>query len=374
MKGLMPAAQRWLAPVILAALLAPSLGMLFAHPQLSSTLEKRLLAPPPAWPSGPAGWLAFPRAADAYLQDHFAFRSFLTTQGNRLRWRLGAQVGGGPVVRGRGDWLFLRDSLLLVTGGETQRESARDYANFVCGVDRRLRARGAPLVFSMAPSPATIYPEALPAWVPRGRPSSYDLILDRVRGCGVNAVDLRPPLLAAKPGGSIYYHRDTHWTDKGALIAYNRLVQAMGRPDWVVRAGLVTWRRQPEDRADLAALAGLNDLQPPEMTTPEVASSGRPLTRVPVEGLADPMHLGAFVEQTGHPGPTVLVIGDSFSADFLPAYFAAHVGRFAWIHHQWCGFDWNVFDAVRPDYVVLMPTDRWGGCRKHARPSHMPAL
>jgi hypothetical protein len=55
----------------------------------------------------------------------------------------------------------------------------------------------------------------------------------------------------------------------------------------------------------------------------------------------------------------------------MPPYFASAVGRFAWIHQQWCGFDWRVFDVVKPDYVIVMPADRWAACSKGRRPHNM---
>jgi alginate O-acetyltransferase complex protein AlgJ len=115
---------------------------------------------------------------------------------------------------------------LVVTGDIVRPKAVEVYGALLCRLHDQLAARSVPMVFAMAPSPAVIYPEDLPNWVPRGAPSEADLLLARTRACGVTAVDLRPALIAAKPGGSIYYHHDTHWTPKGALIAYNTLVQS----------------------------------------------------------------------------------------------------------------------------------------------------
>jgi hypothetical protein len=345
--------------------------MLFTAIQSKSTAENRMLAPPPAWPHTLAGWRALPRSVDAYLADHFAFRQSLTAAANQLHWRLGGQLDGGEVVRGKDGRLFLRDNLLNVTGGVVNARAADDYSRFVCDMNARLSARAIPMVFSMAPSPAAIYPEALPEWVPRGRSSAYDLILARTRACGVVAVDLRPPLLAAKGTGSIYYHRDTHWTPKGALIAYNALAAALKHPDWRIPLGQLVWRQGHEQTQDLARLAGTINLPVKPMDTPDLTSRTDSLTVQLMNGVSDYGARSGFIDETGHPGPTVLFIGDSYSADFMPPYFASAVGRFAWIHQQWCGFDWRVFDVVKPDYVIVMPADRWAACSKGRRPHNM---
>lgn len=369
--ALLAPVQRWLAPFVVAALMVPSVGMLFTTVQSRSAAENRMLAPAPLRPHTLAGWRALPRAVDAYLADHFAFRQALTSASNKLQWRLGGQIGGGAVVRGKDDRLFLRDNLLNVTGGVVNGPAADDYASFICDMNRRLAARAIPMVFSMAPSPAVLYPETLPDWVPRGKTSAYDLILARTRACGVTAVDLRPPLLAAKPSGSIYYHHDSHWTLKGALIAYNALISALKRRDWRLSPASLTWRREPEQDHDLARLAGVARLPMEMIDTPDLAAQTDGLTAKLMAGVDDYGARPGFIDETGHPGPTVLVIGDSYSAEFMAPYFSHAVGRFAWIHQNWCGFDWRVFDAVKPDYVVVMPVDRAASCKRGQRPHNL---
>src|SRR5277367_2477629 len=49
---------------------------------------------------------------------------------------------------------------------------------------------------------------------------------------GVPAVDLRPPVKAARAGGSVFYMHDTHWTFRGALAAFNAIVEADSHADW----------------------------------------------------------------------------------------------------------------------------------------------
>ena len=58
---------------------------------------------------------------------------------------------------------------------------------------------------------------------------------------------------------------------------------------------------------------------------------------------------------TGRPGPTVLMIGDSFTASYFPPLLAEHAGRAIWIHFQHCGFDWTAIDRYHPDEVWWVP-------------------
>ena len=42
----------------------------------------------------------------------------------------------------------------------------------------------------------------------------------------------------------------------------------------------------------------------------------------------------AYMITTGKPGPTILVVGDSFTASFFPPMLAQHVGRAIWVHYN----------------------------------------
>jgi hypothetical protein len=54
----------------------------------------------------------------------------------------------------------------------------------------------------------------------------------------------------------------------------------------------------------------------------------------------------------------VVVIGDSFTRGFWQDYFAVHVGRYVWIHHELCGFAMSVVEAYEPAFVILAPVER----------------
>jgi hypothetical protein len=372
MTALLPSWRRWFAPVALAALTAPALGMLVAPVQTRSSAENRMLAPSPPPPRSLAGWLTYPKAVNAYLRDHFAFRRILISADNQLHWCLGGQIDGGEVLRGKADRLFLRENLLIVSGAVVRPAAVEAYGALLCKMQAQLAPRSVTLVFSMAPSPAVIYPEDLPDWVPHGAPSEADLVLSKARACGVKAVDLRPALIAAKAGGSIYYHHDTHWTAKGALIAYNRLVLALGRPDWVTPPESLSWRDTVENIADLEHMSGATDLPQEPMQAPDLTAQRQSLTERLIDGLDNGPGRSNAISSTGHPGPTVLIIGDSYSQDFMPPYFAPHVGQIDWIYHRACGFDWTVFDRVKPDYVIVMPADRSAACKPGVQPLHGP--
>ena len=58
---------------------------------------------------------------------------------------------------------------------------------------------------------------------------------------------------------------------------------------------------------------------------------------------------GGELIETGRAGPTVLVLGDSFTQHFWQDYFSLHAARYVWMHHEQCGF-FLVVGTLRSGY------------------------
>jgi len=354
--------RRHLAAFLLAILVLPVLGMLAAPYETQSVMERRALAPAPTAPADAKGWALLPRKLDAWFADHFAWRGFLVRSAFTLQARAGLRSSDSlQAVRGKGDWLLLRQGLLGVAGAETNAASARRYAAFVCGVQQAVKARGARFLFAPTPSTLEVYPEAAPNWLALRRPTQPDLVLEAARACGARTLDLRPVMLAAKPSGeALYQHHDSHWTNAGALVAFNGVVAAVGQP-WAIDPKSLGWRPGKPFDSDLVRLAGAFDLpqelapEPPE--GPSVAPANGPWP-----DLDRPPHPPAFLQAAARAHPVVLVIGDSYTADFWPQYFRRAGVSLGWIHQAECDFDRRIFDRVKPDIVILAPASRLESC------------
>lgn len=361
-RSLMSAGRRYLAAAVLAVLAIPLLGMVVAPYETQSAPERRMLAPPPRLPADARDWTLLPRQIDRFFSDHFAWRDALVRESFTLQALAGlSPAGGGAVVRGQGDWLLLYSGLLAETGGELHPGVARRYADFVCSLRAEAEARGARFLFAPAPSAAEIYPEAVPDWVPRGSPTQTDLVLADARQCGVQPLDLRPAMMAAKSDEKLYQHHDSHWTNAGALVAFNAIAGALGQP-WTIDPKSMNWRPGRAVDSDLVRLGGDFGL-PPELSPeppggPDVA---------PETGRFRDLGVSPYPPPFAQPGraahPLVLVIGDSYAADFFGQYFRRAGVSWAWSHQADCRFDHRIFERVRPDFVVLAPASRLESCR-----------
>ena len=83
-----------------------------------------------------------------------------------------------------------------------------------------------------------------------------------------------------------------------------------------------------------------------------------------------PGPMADWVLTSGRPGPTIMVIGDSFTASYFPPMLAEHVGRAIWLNHRECGFDWSWIDKLKPDEVWWTPTERFLVCDQGVRPQN----
>jgi alginate O-acetyltransferase complex protein AlgJ len=306
-------------------------GLVLPDGEASVLKEGRRPAPPPEPPASLAAALDLPGGIDAYLKDRFGLRRFLIRAHRDLtKPVLGS---GGPVLIGRdGRMFYLGDEMVRQSAGLVLRDQkVADVADLLAQMNSELEQRGVKLLVAIPPNASTVYQDDLPFWAQnRGRTTEYDLLLGELADRGVRALDLRPALIAARSGGNVYLMHDTHWTDRGALAAFNAVVESDG-----------------------GAAESVEELRLPEAAKPEMLS----------EGAAPDLVLA-----TGKPGPTILILGDSFTEAVFPPMLSQHAARVVWLHYRHCAFDWRLIDAFRPDEVWWMPTERGLYCEPGARP------
>ena len=149
-------------------------------------------------------------------------------------------------------------------------------------------------------------------------------------------------------GEEAYLLYDAHWTPRGALAGFNAVVEADGRPEWRLDPATAIGPLEERKGGDVARILGVQD---------EVREEAKTLG-LPVQGTDEaisPAIMPDHIVATGRPGPTIMVIGDSFTASYFQLMLSQHGGRAIWIHHHECGFDWKLIDKFRPDEVWWAP-------------------
>ena len=267
--------------------------------------------------------------------------------------------------------LIGRDGRMFYLGREMVRQSAglvlRDQkvasaADLVAAMRDALARRGGRLLVAVPPNSSTIYQDDLPLWAQnRGRKTEYDLFLQDLAARGVRAVDLRPVMKSVELESPAYLMHDTHWTARAALSAFNAIAGADSHPDW--RLDPATSIGPPATRkgGDVARIIGVED---------EVSETAQELA-LPAEGKAEDLSDGPMADHvltSDRPGPTIMVIGDLFTASYFPLMLIQHVRRAIWLNHRQCGFDWKWIDKFKPNEVWWIPTERFLICDEGVKP------
>jgi alginate O-acetyltransferase complex protein AlgJ len=178
---------------------------------------------------------------------------------------------------------------------------------------------------------------------------------------------LRPVLTAVRSDAEAYLLYDAHWTPRGALAGFNAVVDADSHPDWRLDALTAIGPSKQRKGGDVSILLGVQDAVSESSETFALSLPGTDEVHTEGSGFA-----AYRIVTTGRSGPTIMVIGDSFTAEYFTLMLAQHVGRAIWVHHRQCGFDWKLIDKFHPDEVWWTPTERFLLCDLGVHPIDFP--
>jgi len=360
--GLLAAYRRFWIAIGLCLLAMPMLEQLLEPHGTASEEEARPLSPAPSLPASLAQWRTLPRELDRFLSDHFGLRTHLVRAHAVLRYAALLPTDLRVII-GRDNFLFLGgDGTIEQATGQLLREPAiGKFAERASNLQKRFKAINSRFLVAIPPNGSTINRSRLPAWAAEKPPvSEYDLMMQALAVRGVAAVDLRAPLLAANSTHPTYRRTDTHWNRLGALIAYNAVVGALKELGWTIDPDRVLRGFQVVPGGDLARLLAVSTSVTDEDAVIDLTSYRPPA--LTISRIDTQFESGGDLIETGRDGPTVLVIGDSFTKGFWQDYFSLHTGRYIWMHHELCGFAVSVAESYKPDVVILAPAERQMFC------------
>lgn len=294
-----------------------------------------------------------------WFEDHFGFRATL------IRWYGESRLfvlGVSPstsVASGQDGWLFYADDSSLDDFARIDPMTPDALANWREAIVRardwlrRQRPDGVPYIFTVAPDKHVIYPDELPPGLAQvGDLSRTDQLYTALQDLGV-AVDVRPALREASARERIYQRTDTHWNDRGALIAYQQIVNAVRLR---VPATPAAWSRDDFDAVDrevpamdLGRMIGLSRvLRETDMTL--VPRRPRRARVVEPAGAQPTDELGRIVTAIDDPSlPRAVIFRDSFVSRLVP-FLSEHFSRAVYVWQN--DFDADLVTKERPDVVI----------------------
>ena len=310
----------------------------------------------------------FTQELDTYIAGSFPLRTWMISAWHRLNILFSGQSGNENVVAGDDDWLFYSADLPSYLGHDrlTDAQYARLDANLSLQA-RFLSEREINFLYLVVPNKSTIYPDKMP--------DRYDQRLDSNALSGLEAnlqtpglIDARQVLInAAQTEGQLLYHRtDTHWNNRGALLASQEFLDQAGR--LLGKSLSIPQQETPAtERADwsgdLAVMlypSGSDlDLQQYYEYEP-----GFRYTR-PIKSLED------LLITTQGPGEySLLMFRDSFANALIPMLSEAFASA---AYSRSIPYDYALLERIQPDLVVLEIVERnlpdW-----LTTPPRMPAL
>jgi hypothetical protein len=351
-------ADQILIALFLAILAVPGLGLLVGADRAQvSEAEMRALTPLPEWSWQRDRLATWPDRFQQYFNDRFAFRNELIHLQATVLWHGFHTSASDTVIAGKGDWLFYADDGGLQDYVQAETFTDAQLHQWQMTLERTrdwLASRHTRFLFVLSPDKQMIYPELMPRSLHRLHDDyRADQLLAYMRAHStVEILDLRPALLEAKPHQLLYHHYDTHWNDRGALIADQQIaarlrqwfpaIEPMRREDFVTSATAPS--------GDRTTMLGLIDRG-------KAAMPGLVPRRGWTATIVSPQHPDPYGEdgtvitevRNGGTGVRAVMFRDSFASRLIP-YLSEHFSR---ILYQWQNdFDPELVRREHPDVVI----------------------
>ncbi len=335
--------------LILAISMVPAAALLFGYE--AENRENRPLARFPSLSERGKVNLSFPAQFDDYFEDHFGFREEMVSAFHGITMSLLGDTQNEKVIVGKNHMLFYAETLDDYMGLDllTDEEIARIAA--CLRIEKEYcESRGIGFTFSVAPNKNTIYGENMPdRLAPTHEEGNRTRLYAALAQEGVPTVDFAALLLAHKADGQLYHDRDTHWNERGALLAYNAIMErAAADADYETYAELVPATRY-DDAGDLHnfVLPALSGSRPrPDYGIEEAFTYD--------EG-ARPAQDTTFGTVSGKNDVSLHLFRDSFGNALLPL-LSTNLGRVKYSAEF--PYNYTLLDADAPDAVFIELVER----------------
>ncbi len=343
----------------LAVVSLPFLGGLIAEKGSVSESEKRRLTARPTSGFSMEALQAFPSKYEAYFNDSFCFRQTLIRWTNYIRY---AVLGVSPtykVIVGLNGWLYYSERGDVGPGGAPA-ISPEVLDNWEATLESRRRwlaKRDIQYLVVLVPEKDSIYPEFLPdSKARRSTSAEPHPLASRLRArTRVEVVDLTDVLREhGRSASNLYLMTDSHWTDLGAFIGYERIMLSLAHHfPYLVALKLDSLRSGKGFLAfggDLAAMLGTGQRFNEEYVTLSLPAPVRAKpSRVPDKWINREDWCKPFATEIDDPSlPKAVMFRDSFSIALVP-FLSEHFRR---IVFRCGGFNRQLVLDESPDLVI----------------------
>lgn len=161
---------------------------------------------------------------ETYISEHFAFREKLVTADSLIKYTVFRTSSNEKVIAGKNGWLYLADTADDYTAENTMSERRiNNTAKTLSLIQEYVSSRNSEFIFMAAPDKNTVYPENMPSrYIKTANKSNLEMLSEKLDEYSVNQLDL---VSLFRSQNSVLYHtRDSHWTNEGAVLVCNALM------------------------------------------------------------------------------------------------------------------------------------------------------
>ncbi|MDD6645520.1 MAG: hypothetical protein PUE67_05630 [Oscillospiraceae bacterium] len=165
-----------------------------------------------------------------YFSTHYAFRPQIISADAEIQSKIFDTSNLNSVVVGKNNWLYYSSTLDNYLGRNLM--SSRDIFNTRHNLEitqEYLNGNNIDFLFTVAPNKNTLYPENMPYYY--GKKESTDSNINNftlsLKDSKLNYCDLVATLKDFDE--VLYLQQDSHWNNKGALIAYNKILDSLDK-------------------------------------------------------------------------------------------------------------------------------------------------
>lgn len=213
--------------ICLVICVIPFAGMSIAR--TDSTTENKTLAEWPEFKEEGKLNLNYMQQMGEYFEDHFAFKNQLVTADSNIQSKVFGVSNMDTVIVGESGWLYYKDTLDDYLGQNTCSERRlHNIANNLSLLQKYVESKGADFIFTVAPNKNSLYGENMPYYYQKKVDdiNNMTLLKPLIEKNNISYADL---FTAFENNEEILYlKRDSHWNGKGAVLAYNTILDAMG--------------------------------------------------------------------------------------------------------------------------------------------------
>ena len=214
--------------IFMVMCILPFAGMAVAKTE--TTTENRTMAAFPSFMEEGKWNVNYLQDLGAYFEDHYAFRNLLVSVDSQIQAKLFKTSNMDTVIVGKNDWLYYTASLDNYLGQNLMSDQEVYNAAYNLSiVQEYVQSRGAKFLVAVPPNKNSLYGENMP-YYDQSKVSSernYTNIIKALKSNKVAYTDLYQ--LFSNKKETLYLKRDSHWNEKGSLLAYNALLTDLNK-------------------------------------------------------------------------------------------------------------------------------------------------